>query len=300
MLPTARRRTSARRGPNSDIAGKPRSGAYRVVAAVDVDDLAGGLREPVGQQRDARLATAVESFTSHPSGARSSHTSSNCEKPGIDFAASVRIGPAATGSRGCAGRRGRVRGSATSTRARPWPRPSSRTPATRPCASKSSPTIEPPSVMSGTTHVGERLQASTRTPASRRRRRPTAPPGTCRPGTTAGANPIACSAPSTRPHRSASVVANGIDVLGHRHVELEHGRSARQLAGRALGERQTSTRAGEHDLGPLLLRELRDAERQRGVGEHAGDEDALAVEQSHGASDRRCGGDVTAEPGVQG
>ncbi len=96
------------------------------------------------------------------------------------------------------------------------------------------------------------------------------------------------------------VVANGIEMLGHRHVQLEHGRWRGQLAGRALGERKTSTRAGEHDLGPLLLRELRDAERERCIGEHAGDDDALSLEKTHGASDRRCGGDVTAEPGVQG
>ena len=40
-------------------------------------------------------ATALESVTSQPSGARSSHTSSNRLKPGIDFAAIVFTGPAA-------------------------------------------------------------------------------------------------------------------------------------------------------------------------------------------------------------
>ena len=38
-------------------------------------------------------------------------------------------------------------------------------------------------------------------------------------------------------------------------------------------------------LGAFLLGELGDAERQRGVGEDAGDHDVLAVEQTH-ASDR--------------
>ena len=95
------------------------------------------------------------------------------------------------------------------------------------------------------------------------------------------------------------IVANGIEMLGHRHVQLEHGRCRGKLAGRALGERKASTRAGEHDLSALLLRELRDAERERCIGEHAGDDDALSLEKTHGASDRRCGGDVTAGSGVQ-
>ena len=96
------------------------------------------------------------------------------------------------------------------------------------------------------------------------------------------------------------VVANGVEMLGHRHVELEHGRRHRELASRALGEREAPARPGEHDLGPFLLRELCDAERERCISEHAGDDDALSLEKTHGASDRRCGGDVTAEPGVQG
>ena len=55
-----------------------------------------------------------------------------------------------------------------------------------------------------------------------------------------------------------------------------------QLAGGALRERQAPPGAGEDDLGALLLREAGDAERERGVGEDAGDEDALAVEEGHG------------------
>ena len=53
-----------------------------------------------GNQSDSSAtverATADASFTSHPSGARPSQVSSKREKPGIDFAAMVRIGPAAT------------------------------------------------------------------------------------------------------------------------------------------------------------------------------------------------------------
>ena len=98
-----------------------------------------------------------------------------------------------------------------------------------------------------------------------------------------GAKPMACSAPSTRSHRSASSALDGRDVLGRiGHVELEHVGLGRQLAGRALGERQPAPGAGEDDLGPLLLGQLGHAEGERGVGEDAGDEDALAVEQTHG------------------
>src|SRR6202034_3080632 len=42
------------------------------------------------------LATAVESWMSQPSGARSAQVSSKALNPGIDFAAMVRTGPAAT------------------------------------------------------------------------------------------------------------------------------------------------------------------------------------------------------------
>src|SRR6478672_11532048 len=53
-----------------------------------------------GNQSESRAAQALAagtgSLTSQPSGARSSQTFSNCSKPGIDFAAVVRIGPAAT------------------------------------------------------------------------------------------------------------------------------------------------------------------------------------------------------------
>jgi len=53
-----------------------------------------------GNQSERRAtqarATALESLMSHPRGARSAHTSSNFENPGIDLAAMVRTGPAAT------------------------------------------------------------------------------------------------------------------------------------------------------------------------------------------------------------
>ena len=54
-----------------------------------------------------------------------------------------------------------------------------------------------------------------------------------------------------------------------------------ELAGRALGEREAPPRPGEHDLGPFSLRQLGHAEGERGVGEDAGDDDVLAVEETH-------------------
>ncbi len=95
----------------------------------------------------------------------------------------------------------------------------------------------------------------------------------------------ACSTPSTRPHLSASADAHVVEVFGHRDVELEHVGRLRQLAGHSLGQAQRPTGAGQHDVGALLLGERGHAERQRGVGEDAGDHDVLAVEQTH-ASDR--------------
>ena len=103
------------------------SDAGGVKASVDVHDLARSPREPVRQQRHARRATASVSRTSHPSGARPSHTLSNVSKPGIDLAASVRTGPAATRlARGCHSGRGRGRGSGRAIPAPPSRLPSSR------------------------------------------------------------------------------------------------------------------------------------------------------------------------------
>ena len=76
-------------------------------------------------------------------------------------------------------------------------------------------------------------------------------------------------------------VTNQRAVLGHRHVELEHVDAVAELAGGALGERQRPPGAGQHDLGALVQRDLRHAERQRRIGHHTGDHDLLALEQSH-------------------
>jgi hypothetical protein len=75
-------------------------------------------------------------------------------------------------------------------------------------------------------------------------------------------------------------------VIGDRHVEFEDVDVVAELARRALGQRQRPPGSGEHDVGALVQCQLRHAVRQRGVGEHTGDHDLLAVEQTH-VPDRR-------------
>ena len=75
------------------------------------------------------------------------------------------------------------------------------------------------------------------------------------------------------------------EMVGHRDIEFVDVDGLRQLAGDTLGQAQRSTGTGQHDVGTLLLREGCHPERQRGIGEDAGDHDVLAVEQTH-ASDR--------------
>jgi hypothetical protein len=71
-------------------------------------------------------------------------------------------------------------------------------------------------------------------------------------------------------------------VVGVRHVEFDDGRRCiGELAGRSLGERQPAAGPGEHDVGSLLLRQLRHAEGERRIGEDAGDHEAFAVEETH-------------------
>ena len=135
------------------------SAADRVHAAVDVHDLAGGAREPVGQQRDAGLAAGSGSATSQPSGAWRARLSSNSSKPGMLLAAIVRIGPAATRltRTPClpevAGEvaRGRLEG-------RPSRRPSSRTSATPPWRRSRGRRRSRRSLHQRQAAIGERLQ----------------------------------------------------------------------------------------------------------------------------------------------
>ena len=95
---------------------------------------------------------------------------------------------------------------------------------------------------------------------------------------------MACTTPSTRPHARGDGLADADEVLGHGDVELEHLDVAAELAGRARRQAEAPAGAGEDDLGALGLGDPGDGVRQRGVGEHAGDHDVLAVEETH---DRR-------------
>ncbi len=78
------------------------------------------------------------------------------------------------------------------------------------------------------------------------------------------------------------------DAVGQRvqlvlvgHVELDD----RCGLGQPLRDPLHETHAaepGEHDLRALFLGDLGGVEGQRGVGDHSGDQQPLAVEQSHG------------------
>jgi hypothetical protein len=61
------------------------------------------------------------------------------------------------------------------------------------------------------------------------------------------------------------------------HVELQQGR--RVPVGDALNELHP-VESGEHQLRARLLRDLRDVKRDRRVGDDAGDEDPLALENA--------------------
>ena len=69
------------------------------------------------------------------------------------------------------------------------------------------------------------------------------------------------------------------DLLGLVDVELEDVGWVGQALGDALGDAHATAETGEDDLGPLTLRALGDGEGDRLLGEDAGDEQALAVEE---------------------
>ena len=166
-----------------------------VDSAVDVHDRSGGRGEPVREQCHAGPAAGAVSSTSQPSGARSFQTCSKPSKPGIDFAAIVRSGPAATRLTRTPCGRAPGRGSARSTRPPPSRRPSSRTPATREW--RRSPVLRSSrrSPINGKRGAGERDQgyveicSAVETSLHGASKNPP-------PSAVAGAKPIACSTPS--------------------------------------------------------------------------------------------------------
>src|SRR5690606_17209981 len=73
-----------------------------------------------------------------------------------------------------------------------------------------------------------------------------------------------------------------VQVLLVGHVQLDDRRGLRQPLRDPFHQPEPAV-AGEHDLRTLLLRHLGDVEAQRGVGDDTGDEQALALEESHGS-----------------
>ena len=84
-----------------------------------------------------------------------------------------------------------------------------------------------------------------------------------------------------RSHSSASDAAAAVSCSGSGDVDLQHLGRLRELARRAPGEREATAGPAQHDVGAFLLGEPGDGEGQRSIGEHAGDQDAFPVEQSH-------------------
>ena len=74
-------------------------------------------------------------------------------------------------------------------------------------------------------------------------------------------------------------VGQRVQVLLVLHVELDHRRRLRQPLGDPLDEAHPAE-AGQHDGGALFLGDLGRVERDRRVGDHTGDEQALTLEQT--------------------
>ena len=184
------------------------------------------------------------------------------EKPGIDLAAMVRIGPGghqvdadAVGAQFL----GQVGGARIP--ARPRPRPSSRKSARPPVASKSSPTTEaPPSRPAATSSPSEclhqRLERVGRHPPRRSTTSPSPAANSRCLRQSGGANPMACSSPSRRSQRAARAAPAVASCSGEGDVDLEHLGFGGQLARRPPGEGESPPGAREDDLRALFLGQL--------------------------------------------
>ena len=237
-----------------------------------------------GNQSDRSATTALaagsRSRTSHPSGARSAHAASNCSKPGIERAASVRSGPAATRltrmprapelAREVAGR-GLERG-----------------------LGHAHPVVDRPRVVlvvevqaddrSVVTEPGERrdrqrlqrvrrdlhggrdvLPGRVEESAAEARRR-------CEPDRVDHAVEI-----------GRETLGEGLQVLGRGHVELDDLDRVGELAGHPGGDAHDAPERRQHDRRALLLREAGDRERDRRVVEDPRHEDRAPLEEHQGA-----------------
>ena len=153
--------------------------------------------------------------------------------------------------------------------------------------SKSSPTIDPPAVISGTnasaSTFSEYVEMCRATATSSH-----VAPMKLSPSSDCGANPMACSTPSTRSQWAATASPYGVGVTGVGDVELEHRDvvAAGQLAGRPFRQTEPATGSGQHQVGAFLAGEPGDRIRQRRVGQHPGDHDVLTVEDDPSEVDR--------------
>ena len=82
--------------------------------------------------------------------------------------------------------------------------------------------------------------------------------------------------------RLADLLTHRIDMLSDRHIELEDRRNGIKFAGGALGECDRSASTGQHDLSTFGDRQFRHTECQRGIGQNTGDDEFLALKDSHG------------------
>ena len=103
------------------------------------------------------------------------------------------------------------------------------------------------------------------------------------PSASSGANAIACSAPSTPPQRSRRSAASASRSSGLLTSSSSTSTGLGQPLRRALGQPAHAAEARQQDLRALLLRPLGGVERDRVLGDDAGDQQALAVEDHRAA-----------------
>jgi hypothetical protein len=73
----------------------------------------------------------------------------------------------------------------------------------------------------------------------------------------------------------------GIQLARLRHIDLQDFGFDGQFPGRPFGEGQATPGSAEDNLGALLLGRPGNSEGERSVGQYAGDQDALSVQESH-------------------